>query len=62
LGAVHPELQKQFSIIALGSVWRDPDNIYRAPFLSTNLGYRLLSLCYSDGNWDAGHRFFGIRK
>jgi len=62
LGVTHPELQRQFPIIALGSVWRDSDDRRQVPFLDVDDDDRGLSLYYFGSGWDASCRFLGVRK
>jgi len=63
LGAKHPELQKQFPIIAFGSVWRDPGGYRCVPCLGWGVSERGLSLGYDDGlRWGDLCRFPAVRK
>lgn len=62
LGVLFPELQRQFPIVALGSVWRDA-RVYRyVPCLYVGNSRRGLNLGWLDSNWDACCRFLGVRK
>ena len=62
LGATHPELQRQFPVVALGSVWRDSDGNRRVPVLDVGDSGRQLDLGYFDSGWSASYRFLGVRK
>lgn len=67
LGEVKPDLQRQFSIIALGSVWRDALNLRSVPGLNVpglDVGGngRELNLGWFSGDWLAASRFLGVRK
>jgi len=61
LGATHPELQKQFPIIALGSVWRTFIGFRQVPYLDVNDDDRELDLSYFGDDWWACCRFLGVR-
>ena len=61
LGATHPELQKQFPIIALGSVWRTFIGFRQVPYLDVNDNDRKLNLSYFGDDWWACCRFLGVR-
>ncbi len=62
LGAKYPELQRQFPIVALGSVWHDADGDRVVPCLSVDGGERELGLDWCGVGWDADCRFLGVRK
>jgi hypothetical protein len=62
LGAIHPELQREFPIIALGSVWHDSDDYRHVPSLYVFGRDRGLYLNDFDDAWNAQCRFFGVRK
>ena len=62
LGIRYPELQKQFPIVALGSVWRCPSGGRYVGCLCCYVGQRKLSLDWVDGDWDDGCRFAAVRK
>jgi len=62
LGEAHPELQKEFPIVALGSVWRGEDGGHVVPVLGFG-GHRRGLVLYWLGNvWPDVCRFFGVRK
>ena len=62
LGESQPELQKQFPIIALGSVWRDSDGNPLVPYLRWSGIERNLNLDYFASSWRSGYRFLAVRK
>ena len=62
LGEAHPELQRQFPIVALGSVWRDTRDDRRVPVLDFGGNERRLSLRWFDYGWPGRCRFLGARK
>ncbi len=57
LGATHPELQKQFSVIAL-----DSGGGRRVPYLVVDGDWRGLGLDWLDYDWNASCRFLAVRK
>lgn len=61
--ASYPEKQREFPIIALGSIWTALDGIRRVPYLG---GYvseeRDLSVVWFDYDWHANCRFLARRK
>lgn len=61
LGEKHPDLQREFPIIALGSVWRRPDGRV-CPYLDRDGSERGLSLRWIDRRWDDDCRFAAVRK
>ena len=59
----YPDLQKEFLIIALGSVWRRPSGDRDVPCLRWNGSERGLDLYWFDGKrYVADWRFLAIRK
>ncbi len=62
LGAKHPNLQKEFPIVALGSVWQDPSGNRGAACLYGWRGTRELSLYWRDDAWRRGCRFLVVGK
>lgn len=62
IGETQPELQRQFPIIALGSVWRGSVGSRRVPELSLAGGELRLGLGWFGDVWDGRHRFLAVRK
>lgn len=62
LGFLFPELQRQFPIVALGSVGHDASDDRYVPDLDVYGGKRGLYLDWFDCDWDARCRFLGVRK
>jgi len=62
LGASQPELQKQFPIIALGSVWQSPSGNRYVPYLLWLDGERRLNLFRLGRVWDEYLRFACVHK
>lgn len=62
LGEKYPDLQKEFPIVALGSVWRDPYGYRDVPCLSWYGSERDLYLSWFDDRWIADYRFLAFRK
>ena len=62
LGESQPELQRQFPIIALGSVWRGAFGRRRVACLYVPGYGRRLNLYYLDNDWRAHCRFLAVRK
>lgn len=64
LGSAHPELQREFPLVALGSSWRHPDGYVYVPELWDDHGKRKLSLDYvhPGDTWDESNRFVAVRK
>ena len=61
-GAAHPEKQREFPIVALGSVWQDRSGDRDVPYLWSNSGRRLLHLSWLGRRWDAYYRLLAVRK
>ena len=61
-GATYPDLQRQFPIVALGSVWRGLDGFRCVPCLSGGDSERGLSLFWIGRDWVALCRFAAVRK
>ncbi|OIO06933.1 hypothetical protein COX68_03480 [Candidatus Falkowbacteria bacterium CG_4_10_14_0_2_um_filter_41_15] len=61
-GAAHSELQKQFSIVALGSVWERTEDSLFAPFLGLHEGGRAIRLHSLSKDWHLGWRFLVVPK
>lgn len=63
LGEANPELQQQFPIIALGSVWVGPDNCSYIPILNGDSDRRCLRLVrFKKGKWSRHFHFLAVRK
>lgn len=62
LGEAHPDLQRQFPIIALGSVWRVAAGSRIVPALAVDGYGRKLHLFWFGPAWYVICRFFGVRK
>ena len=58
----HPDLQRQFPIVALGSVWRDANDSRRVPCLVVDDDKRKLYLNWFVNDWAAYCRFLAVRK
>ncbi|MBI4098457.1 MAG: hypothetical protein HY437_00295 [Candidatus Magasanikbacteria bacterium] len=62
LGAKNPNLQKEFPLVALGSVWRYWYGSRDVACLDYWLGGRYLDLCWGGDAWFEGCRFLAVRK
>lgn len=62
LGFLFPELQRQFPIVALGSVWLYADDVRFVPCLGVHGSSRGLYLNWFNCGWIARCRFLGVRK
>lgn len=62
MGEIQPNLQREFPIVALGSVWRDGGGGRHVPVLGCGGAGRRLSLGWFEFGWDDGYRFLGVRK
>jgi|AntRauTorckE6833_2_1112554.scaffolds.fasta_scaffold01033_6 hypothetical protein len=62
LGEVYPYLQRQFPIIALGSVKRSQANVRQVPGLSITSRERLLEVAYDGHEWKKDCRFIALPK
>lgn len=61
-GAAHPDVQRKFSVIGLGSVWRDRKGTRSVPCLYTASEGRYLDLHWWDDGWYSYSRFAALRK
>jgi len=61
LGIKHPDLQREFLIIALGSVWRYQDGSRGCPCLGRDGSGRDLSLHWVEIAWNGICRFAAVR-
>lgn len=62
LGASQPELQKQYPIVGLGSVWQIPYGDRSVPFLIRRGARRFLYLLWFGRDWDESCRFAAVRN
>jgi len=62
LGAQYPELQRRFPIVALGSVWQDPDRIRDVPCLYGRSSRRNLVLIHFHCGWGGSCCLLAVRK
>lgn len=62
LGAAHPDLEREFPIIALGSVWQGRGGDRGVPFLGRDGSERVLGLAWVGGGWFGFCRFAAVRK
>ena len=60
-GAKYPELQRQFPIVALGSIWRHLSDRY-VPYLWSFTSGRYLRLYWFGVRWSVYYRFLAVRK
>jgi hypothetical protein len=61
-GEQHPDIQRQFPVVALGSVWKSPDRCRSVGCLWGNGDDRRLDLGWLDVRWRARCRFLASRK
>ncbi len=61
-GAEYPEVQRQFSVVGLGSVWRDRKGYHNVPCLYEASDGRYLDLHWWDDGWYSFSRFAVLRK
>ncbi len=62
LGATYPEKQREFPIVALGSVWRYLNGDRYVPYLWSNADGRDLRLDWFVRDWDEDYRFLAVRE
>lgn len=62
LGEAHPNLQKEFPIVGLGSVWQDRDGLRHVPHLYKLGSKRYLYLYWFEYRSNAYCHFAGLRK
>lgn len=62
LGAAQPDLQREFPIVELGSVWVGRGGCRDAGYLDCRGSKRELVLHWFDSGWDGHCRFAAIRK
>lgn len=61
-GEKYPEVQREFPIVALGSVWQDAGDDRNVPCLSGGSDERGLYLYWFSVGWDSDYRFAALRK
>ena len=61
-GEKYSDVQREFPIVALGSVWQDRDGSRRVPCLGGNGSGRRLSLGWFEGDWGDVYWFAAVRK
>jgi len=61
-GAKYPDMQRKFSIVGMGSVWRDRKGYDNVPCLYEASEGRYLDLHWWDDGWYSYSRFAAIRK
>lgn len=62
LGEKFPDLQREFPVIAFGSVCKDPNGSRFCPSLDRVVSFRALNLYWISSGWDGGCRFAAVRK
>ena len=61
-GVKFPDIQRQFPIVALGSVWRIAGGGRYVPYLGGRGTGRYLGLYWFEGGWGGIYRFAAVRK
>ena len=61
-GAKYLDVQREFPIIALGSVWRRPLGACHVLYLHQHVAKRYARLDWFDGGWSGSCRFAAVRK
>lgn len=61
-GAKYPDIQRQFPILALGSLWKSPTGYNLVGCLRRLIGERRLCLQMADLHWDSHWRFAAVRN
>ncbi|PIR97979.1 MAG: hypothetical protein COT89_01875 [Candidatus Colwellbacteria bacterium CG10_big_fil_rev_8_21_14_0_10_42_22] len=62
LGQMYPELQREFPVVALGSVWQNPNGNRYVSYLSRDDSERNLYLDWFEVDWYGFFRFAAVRK
>ncbi len=62
IGEQFPDKQKQFIILALGSVWQDSEGIPYIQYLDWNDSKRRLGMDWPAHGWNRSGRFVALRK
>ncbi len=61
-GVANPELQRQFPIVAMGSVWTDRHENRYIGYIWTDTGQRKFDLYWFIHSWRSDCRFLAVRK
>ncbi len=61
-GAMYPDIQREFPVVILGSVWRSSDGHRYCASLSRSPVQRVLYLYWFDYGWGSLYRFAALRK
>jgi len=61
-GAKYPDVQREFPVVALGSIWPSPDGLRLCAYLDRNSGLRGLRLDLLGRRWDSFCRFAALSK
>jgi hypothetical protein len=61
-GEKYPDVQREFPIVALGSVWKASRGLRRVPYLDGDAGKRGLNLFWFVDGWSSRCRFAAVRK
>ena len=61
-GAKYPEVQRKFSVVGLGSTWRDRKGYRNVPCLYEASEGRYLDIHWWDDGWYSYSRFAAIRQ
>ncbi|MDO8240671.1 MAG: hypothetical protein Q7T51_01685 [Candidatus Moranbacteria bacterium] len=61
-GVKYPDVQREFPVVALGSVWQDPDGLRDVACLRRDASDRFLSLRAFGRDWTGACRFAAVRK
>jgi len=62
LGEKYPDVQLQFLVVGLGSVWQGPDGSRDVPYLGRSGAGRHLDLSWIESDWSGICRFAAVRK
>jgi hypothetical protein len=61
-GEKYPDVQREFPVVALGSVWRYSDGLRFVPCLDRDASRRRLSRDWYGDRWHSFYRFAAVRK
>ena len=61
-GEKYPDVQREFPVVALGSVWQDPGGYRNIPYLYRDGSNRDLLLYWVGDDWSELCRFAAVRK